>query len=152
MKFYTILVAGLLSLCLSACAPTVKPPAQNALDNMFNHAQDRQQDSLEIELDGLRRKAEILEKIHQYQPMIKVINIYLPQKQLPSGVYTHPQVVSVPLVYKQSHLKFSEAAMNSLFDDNNDSKSEAERKATLGTTTIPESAAKQPAGNTTHNK
>ena len=101
-----LISAAIISGC-SFSLPEVRPAGDLAFDSLTEKAELEQERQYAKELRALTRKGEILDRIHQFQPYIKVVNVYLPPKQLQSGTYSHAQVVSVPLIFRQDAIRLS---------------------------------------------
>lgn len=114
---YSFLIG--LTLFASGCTPSVRVPDSKTMDKIFQQSDEARSKSLAEELDAMQRKAEILDRLNAYSPFIRMINVYVPGRQLPTGGYTHPQIVSTPLIYNQHAIKVSSATIEALSNTTN---------------------------------
>lgn len=118
MNKKVLFVCALASFILVGCTKpqvTQMSPLVDVDDEIKIKIEERE--ALSNELSGLSRKGEILDKIHEYQPFVKVLNVYIPGKQLDNGVYEHSRIESVPLVFKNSAIQLSPDSVERAFED-----------------------------------
>lgn len=114
---------GCLTLCTvcllgSACGmPKVTPPTDAELSAVLSKVSSQSVENTELELSAMRRTGEILQQTTQYSDRIRLANIYLPGYLTSNGVYTHQQVVSVPLLLAARDSQRSSRELSQNFKD-----------------------------------
>lgn len=115
---------------VSACSIKTKKVDPKELDKVFSSAKEDRVEKLEAEISAIERKAEVLQKVHQYSPYIKMLNVYIPPSQRDDGTFVHEQIISVPLVFKtKEKSKIDPQVLEGIFKaSKKDAKREAEQQ------------------------
>jgi hypothetical protein len=110
---------SLLFLAFGCANPTVNAPSAEAVQELISSTSTAQRASTEAKLEALQRKGDIFRETQTYHPYIKVINVYINTQLFADGTYSHPRIVSLPLILKQESLTYSTAALEAIFDRSN---------------------------------